>query len=84
VSQGVYDNGEVDYLSCARGSYIPCSSGGIHRGVRGVLRVRIRCAITLISLLSIVVLWPGDASFDPLKDLAYGGLHDPVCGLYGD
>jgi hypothetical protein len=34
---GVYDGGKVSYLSCARKSCVPCSDGGIHRGVCGVL-----------------------------------------------
>jgi hypothetical protein len=46
--------------------------------VRGVLRVRIRCAIPSISSLPVVVLWLGVASLDSFGDLAYGGLHDPV------
>jgi hypothetical protein len=52
--------------------------------MRGVLRARIRCAITLISLLSIAVLQPRATSLDPIGDLAYGNLHDPVRGLCGD
>jgi hypothetical protein len=34
---GVYDRSLVSYLSCARGSCISCSDGGIHRGVHDVL-----------------------------------------------
>jgi hypothetical protein len=34
---GVYDSGRVGYLSYARRSYVPCSSGGIHHGMCGVL-----------------------------------------------
>jgi hypothetical protein len=44
--------------------------------------VRIRYAITLISLLVAAVLRSGTASLDPLEDLAYGGLRDPMGGLY--
>jgi hypothetical protein len=54
---GVYDSNGVGYLSCVRGSYASCSSGGIRHGVRGILRVRIGCAITPTSPLSAVVLW---------------------------
>jgi hypothetical protein len=32
------------------------------------------CAITLISLLFVIVLWLGTASLDPLEDLAHGSL----------
>jgi hypothetical protein len=81
---GAYDSGGLGYLSCARGCCISCSSGGIRCGVRGILRARIQCAITPISSLSALVLWPRAESLDPLRDLAYGGLHDPVRSLYGD
>jgi hypothetical protein len=81
---GVYDSSGVGYMSCVQGSCIPCSAGGIRHGVRGVLRARIQCAITLISLLSVAVLWLGAASLDPLGDLAYGGFCDPVRDLYVD
>jgi hypothetical protein len=50
----------------------------------GILQVRIRCAIAMISPLSLAVLCPGAASLDALGDLAYGNLRDPVQGLYGD
>jgi hypothetical protein len=53
---GVYDSSGVGYLLCARGFCISCSDGGIRRGVCGVLRVRIWCAITPISLLFVAVL----------------------------
>jgi hypothetical protein len=75
---GVYDSGGVGYLSCARGSCISYSGGGIRRGVHGVLRVRIQCAITPISPLSTTVLRPRAASLGHLRDPAYGGLRDPV------
>jgi hypothetical protein len=52
--------------------------------MRSILRARIQCAITPISLLSTVVLRPGAESLDPLGDLASDSLHDPVRGLYGD
>jgi hypothetical protein len=75
---GICDSGGVSYLVCARRSCTTCSGGGIRRVVRGVLRVRIRCAIPSISSLPVVVLWLGVASLDSFRDLAYGGLHDPV------
>jgi hypothetical protein len=34
---GVYDNDGVGYLSCARVSCVPRSSGGIRRGVCNIL-----------------------------------------------
>jgi hypothetical protein len=46
--------------------------------VCGVLRARIWCAITLISPLLVAVLWLGAASLDSFRDLAYGGLRDPM------
>jgi hypothetical protein len=52
--------------------------GGICHDVHGILRARIQCAITPIYLPSAIVLWPGVASLDTLRDLAYGGLHDLV------
>jgi hypothetical protein len=52
--------------------------GGIHRGLCGILQAGVRRAITPISPLFAAVLWPGAASFDPLGDLAYSGLCDPV------
>jgi hypothetical protein len=68
---GVYDSGKVGYLSCARGSYVPFSGGGICHGVHDILRARIWCAITLIPLLTTAVLWPGVASLDPLPTFAF-------------
>jgi hypothetical protein len=65
---GVYNSGGICYLSCARRSCVPSSSGGIRHGVRCVLRVRICCAITLISPLPTVVLRLGAASHDSLRD----------------
>jgi hypothetical protein len=52
--------------------------------VRGVLRVRIWCAITSISPLVAAVLWLGATSLDSFGDPTYSGLHDPVRGLLGD
>jgi hypothetical protein len=75
---GVYDNGGVGYMLCARGSCICCSGGGIRHGMHGVLRVKIRCAIKSISSLSAIVQWPGAASLDPLGNPAYGGLGDRI------
>jgi hypothetical protein len=34
---GVYDSGEVGYQSCARGSCISCSDGGIRHGLHDIL-----------------------------------------------
>jgi hypothetical protein len=34
---GMYNSGEASYLSCSYGSWIPCSGGGIRRGMLGVL-----------------------------------------------
>jgi hypothetical protein len=81
---GVYDHGRVNYLSCAHGSYISCSRGGIRHGVHGIVRARIWCAFTSISLLAVVVLWLGAASLDSFRNPAYSGLLDPVRGLHGD
>jgi hypothetical protein len=53
---GVYGRGRVSYLSCARGSCISCSSGGIRHGIRCILRARIWCAFTSISFLAATVL----------------------------
>jgi hypothetical protein len=75
---GVYDSGGVGYLSCAQGSCASCIDGGIRRGMCSVLRVRIRCAITPISLLFATILCPRAASLDPLRDLAHGCRHDPM------
>jgi hypothetical protein len=69
---------------CARGSCISCSSDGIHRGVRGVLRVMLWCAITSISSLVVVLLQLGAASPDSFGDPTYSCLCDPVRGLHGD
>jgi hypothetical protein len=77
------DDGACD-LPRARGSYIPCSGGGIRHSLRDILRLGVWCAITPISSLSVVVLWPGITSPDPLRYLAHGDLCDPVRGLYGD
>jgi hypothetical protein len=81
---GVYDNGGVGYMSCARGFCVSYYDGGIQHAMHDVLRVRICCAITPISLLSAAVLWPGAASLNSLGDLAFGRLCDPMRGLYGD
>jgi hypothetical protein len=56
----------------------PHSGGVIRHGMCGTLRVRVWCAITPISPLSVVVLRLGTASLDPLKDLAHGSLCNPV------
>jgi hypothetical protein len=58
--------------------------GGVRRGVHGVLRAGICCAITPISPLVVAVLWLGTSALDPLEDFAYGGLCDLVRDLYGD
>jgi hypothetical protein len=68
---GVYDSDGVSYQLCAWGSCISCSTGGIHHGMRVVLRARIWCAITWISPLAVVVLRLGDASLDFFRDPAY-------------
>jgi hypothetical protein len=52
--------------------------------MRGVLRLRILCAIALISPLAAVALWLGAESLDSFGDPAYSGLCDPVRGLHGD
>jgi hypothetical protein len=52
--------------------------------MHGVLRVRIWCAFTSISLLAAVVLWLGAAPLDSFRDPTYSGLRDPMRGLYGD
>jgi hypothetical protein len=81
---GVHDIGGPCNLLCARGSYFPNADGGIRGGFRGVLRVGIQCAITLIPSLTAAALWPGAAQSNPLVDLAYRNLRDPVRGLHGD
>jgi hypothetical protein len=63
---GVYDGGRARNLPRARGSRIPYSDGGIRRGMHGVLRAGILCAITPLSPLFVVVLWLGTSSLDPL------------------
>jgi hypothetical protein len=73
----VYDSGGVSYLSCAQRSCISCYSEGISRGVCGVLRVGIRCAIASISPFPAVVLWIKAISVDSFGDPVDGGLHDP-------
>jgi hypothetical protein len=80
----VYDSGGARDLPLARGSHIPWFDEGIRRGMHDILRAGIWCAITPISLLFVVVLWLGTSSLDPLKDLTYGSLIDPVRGLYDD
>jgi hypothetical protein len=42
------------------------------------------CAMTLIPPLFAIVLCPGAAQSDPLEDLAYRDLSDPVQGLHGN
>jgi hypothetical protein len=74
----VYDSVGVCYLSCAHGSYVPCSSEGVHHGVRGVLCARIHCATASVSLLLPLVLRLGVASLDSIGDPTYGDLRDPV------
>jgi hypothetical protein len=74
---GTYDNGGASYLSCSCGSCVPCSGGGIHRGVLGILRVRIWHALALIPLLAAAVL-------DTFGGPVYCSLCDPVQGLHGD
>jgi hypothetical protein len=64
----VYDCGGVCYLSCARGSGISSSGLGIRRSMSDVLRARIWCALTLISLLATTVQWLGAASLDSFGD----------------
>jgi hypothetical protein len=65
------------------GDLVSLAPAGVCRGVHNVLRVRIWCAITLISSLCVAVLQPRAASLNPLGDLAYCGLRDPVQGLHG-
>jgi hypothetical protein len=81
----VYDGGRACDLPRSRGSRIPHSSGRIRRGVCGVLRAGVWCAITPISLLLAVVLRPETTSLDPLRDLTHGGLFVTrvrhICGL---
>jgi hypothetical protein len=52
--------------------------GGIHCGLHGILRMRVRCAITLISPLSAAILCSRIAPLDPLGDLAHSGFCDPM------
>jgi hypothetical protein len=53
---GVHDGGGARDLPHARGPRIPCASRGICGSLCDVLRARVRCAITLISLLSTTIL----------------------------
>jgi hypothetical protein len=52
----VCDGGRAHDLPRARGSLIPCSGGGIRRGMHNVLQAGISCTSTLISPLFGVVL----------------------------
>jgi hypothetical protein len=52
--------------------------GGIRLGVCAILRAGVWCAITPISPLSAIVMWPRATTLDPLRDLAHGGLCDLV------
>jgi hypothetical protein len=81
---GVHDGIGAHDLPHARGPHIPCASAGIHGGMHDILRERVWCAITPISSLSAIVLWPGTTPPDPLGDLTHRGLCDPVRGLHGD
>jgi hypothetical protein len=81
---GMYDSGGASYLSCSYGSCIPCSDGGICRGMLDVLRAKIRHALASIPQLTVVVLWLGASSLDTFGGPAYCGLCDPVRGLNGD
>jgi hypothetical protein len=74
----IYDSGEADYLSCARGSRIPYSSGGICCDLHDLLRAAILCAITPISPFVAAVLWLGTAALDSLGDRTYGCFCDPM------
>jgi hypothetical protein len=84
VSQGYKTTTELATCHVSKDPTSPASigGGGCH-GVCGVLQAKIWCAITPISSPSAAVLWPGATSFDPLEDLAYGGLRDPMRVLYG-
>jgi hypothetical protein len=53
---GVHDGGRARDLPRARGPRILCAGRRIHGSLHGVLRARVRCAITLISLLSTTIL----------------------------
>jgi hypothetical protein len=46
--------------------------------VCAILRAGVWCAITPISPLSAIVMWPRATTLDPLRDLAHGGLCDLV------
>jgi hypothetical protein len=54
------------------------TDGEFHERMRGILRVRIRCGITSIFLLLVMVLRFEAASLDSFKDFAYDGLGNPV------
>jgi hypothetical protein len=75
VSQGYKTTTELATCHVSKDPASPASIGG-----GGEMSW---CAITPIFPPSIAVLWPGATSFDPLEDLAYGGLRDPMRVLYG-
>jgi hypothetical protein len=81
---GVHDGDGARNLSCARGPRIPHANAGICGDFNDILQVRIRCAITPISLFVDVVLLLGATPSDPLRDLAYHDLCDSMRGLHGD
>jgi hypothetical protein len=56
----------------------PRTGGGISGGLCSVLPAMVSSAITPIPPLAVVVLWPGAAPSDPLRDLAYHDLCDSV------
>jgi hypothetical protein len=77
VSQGYMMAASSRPVVCPRIPDLPCQ-WGIRRGLCGVLQARVRRAITHISLLFTVVLWPRTASLDPLEGLTHSGLCDPM------
>jgi hypothetical protein len=80
----VHDCGEACGLPRARGSCISHANRGIRGGLRGILRARVRCAITPVPLLFVVVLWHGTAPSDTLRGPPHSGFCDPVRGLHGN
>jgi hypothetical protein len=78
MSQGFMTAAELATFLVPKDPASPAPAGRIRHGVCGILRVRIWCTTTLISLLSTIVLQLVAASLDSLGDLAYGDLRDPV------
>jgi hypothetical protein len=80
----VSDGGGAHDLSWATRPCVPRTRRRLLGVLCRILQAGIRYTITLVPLLIITVLRPRAAHPDPLKGLAYSGLHDSVWGLAGD